>query len=102
MDNVDEFVKLCDVGDTLYKVYKDKMTKITITEVKQLPHFVYKDDKGTSYFNRTINRSCFKTIKEAEQALWRNQNIMEKRELLKEYERELNKKYGLEDHIIVR
>ncbi len=98
-----DFVKICEVGDTFYKIKKDGTLKqITIVEVLDYGHFVYRDNEKNTYFNRTIRKSCFRTKQEAEEAVWKMRDIAEKRELLKEYERELNKKYGLGDHTIVK
>lgn len=98
----DDNEQLCEVGDVLYKVYKDRVKKIIIMKVKQLPHFVYIDDYGTSYFNRAIRKSCYKTFEEASLAADKNVNIAKKRELLKEYEREINKTFNLENHYIIK
>ena len=51
--------------------------------------------------NRGEN-NLFKTKEEAEKEIQRRQNIVKKRQLLKEYERNLNKELGLEDHYIVK
>lgn len=102
MNNINEFIQLHEVGDVLYKASRDTITEITIIEVKKLPHLVYRDNRGTSYFNRSIVKSCFKTREEAEQEIYRQRKIREKRELLKKYERELNEKFGLENHLIIK
>ena len=52
--------------------------------------------------DKNIFKSCFKTKEEAEKEIQRRQNIVKKRQLLKEYERNLNKELGLEDHYIVK
>ena len=57
----DETIELCKVGDTLYRVGKHGITKITIIEIDHFPHCVYRDDQGHSYFNHTMEKSCFKT-----------------------------------------
>lgn len=94
--------QLCNVGDILYKVGKDDIIQIKITEVLELPHHVYRDDRGYSYFNRTLLKSCFKTREEAEQEYKRRKIIIRKKQMLKDYERELNQKFNLGEHYIVK
>lgn len=98
----DDCVKLYDVGDTLYKVGRSGITKITIVRIDQYPHYVYRDDLGNSYFNHTITKSCFKTKEEAEKEELRRANVATKRLLLKEYETTLNERLNLTDHYIVK
>lgn len=43
-------VKLYDIGDKLYRVGKYGIDLITIIDIQQYPHYVYRDDKGHSYF----------------------------------------------------
>ena len=98
----DDCVKLYDVGDVLYRVGKYGIEQITITKVDTYPHYVYKDDKGRSYFNHSIIKSCFKTQEEAEQEAQRRKKVTEKKQMLKEYEQQLNQKLGLVDHFIIK
>lgn len=98
----DDCVKLYEVGDTLYKVGKNGITKITIVKIDQYPHCVYRDNLGNSYFNHTIAKSCFKTQEEAEKEELRRTNVAAKRLLLKEYETTLNERLNLTDHYIVK
>lgn len=92
-----------EVGEVLYKVHRSNITPITIKKINAYPnHFVYVADNNVHYLSRTLIRSCFKTEEEAQKELLKNTLIKEKRELLKEYEKELNTKYGLEGHQIVK
>ena len=99
---VNDYVKLCDVGDVFYRLGKNKIHKVIITEIKRLPHYVYRDSTGKSYFNHSIVKYCFKTIEEAEEAQKRQERIAEKKALLKEYERKLNEKLNIGDHYIIK
>lgn len=99
---VSVYVQLYKVGDFLYKVSRDKITKIMITDIRKYPHIVYRDNNNTSYFNRSIVKSCFKTYEEAEQELERQRNIKKKREMMKEYERKLNEELNISNHFIVK
>lgn len=101
-NTVNEYVQLHQVGEFLYKVSRDKITKIMITEVRKYPHIVYRDNNNVSYFNRSIVKSCFKTYEEAEQEIDRQRRIKKKREMLKEYERKLNEELNITNHLIVK
>ena len=90
------------VGDVLYRVGKYGIDKITIIAIDHYPHSVYRDDHGHSYFDRTIHKSCFKTLEEAEKEVQKRKNIVEKRNKLKEYEIKLNQELGIENHFIVK
>ena len=98
----DDCVKLYNVGDVLYRVGKYGIEQITITKVDAYPHYVYRDDKGHSYFNHNITKSCFKTREDAQQELERKERITKKKQMLKEYEQQLNRKFGLVDHFIIK
>ena len=115
MSNSDGAIQLCKVGDKLYRVAKlykrDEfwVEPITITsanfytsENHYNDHWVYHDDKNRYYFNSSLNISCFKTEKEAKDEIQRRYNIKKKRQLLREYEKELNKKFNMKDHYIVK
>ena len=93
---------LYKVGDQLYRVGRDGIELITIMKVLHYPHCVYKDDRGHSFYNRTIRKSCFDTEEEAEKEVRRRKHIIEKRQELKLYEAQLNEKYGLKNHFIVK
>lgn len=103
MSKIDDYAKLCDVGDTFYRVCNDRIRLITIAKVEKmtLGHYVYEDNDGHSYFNRALTKSCFKTEEEAKNEIQRRKKIKEKRNLLKEYERKLNKELGLKDHFVI-
>lgn len=108
----DDNVQLCEVGDKFYrvcKIYKKQewyLDKITIIEAKQangrFSHWYYHDDKGRSYFNHNIRSSCYKTQEEGEKEILRRQNLIKKRELLKECERKLNEELNLGNHYIIK
>ena len=103
MKTIDDTIQLCEVGDIFYKLGKDlTIKKITIAEVIKYAHYVYRDTEGTSYFNRSIVKLCFKTEKEAKDEVYRRQRIIEKRKRLKEYEEVLNEELNLEGHFIVK
>ena len=59
----DNEIELCKIGDVFYKVGKYGITKITITKIEHYPHCVYIDDYRNSYFNRTLLKNCFQTVK---------------------------------------
>ena len=100
MDNCQD---LCKVGDTIYRLTKTGIEPIIITEINHYPHSVYRGTtKYQSYFNRSFGKSIFKTKEEAEEALWKRERIVEKRQKLKEYEALLNEKLNLEGHFIVK
>ena len=91
------------IGDKLFRVGRDGIDEVRIIRVDSYPtHCVYKDDHGHSYFDHTINKSCFKTLEEAEKEVQKRQNILKKRKLLKEYEIQLNYEMGIENHFIVK
>lgn len=95
---------LCSIGDTFYKIKQNtnEIYKIRIVQIDHYLHSVYRDDRGYSYFNKTLLRTCFKTEEDAYKEILKRQNIKEKRELLKEYERELNMRFNLGDHYIIK
>lgn len=96
-------VKLYDIGDKLYRVGKYGIDLITIIDIQQYPHYVYRDDKGHSYFNHNIVKSCFRTMKEAEEEIRNRTLIAKKKQMLKEYERKLNKELNIsKEHYIVK
>ena len=103
MENeVDAYTKLCEVGDVLFKVSKNKISRIVITKIDACPHYVYYDDQRNMYFNRNIVKSCFKTIEEAEKELNKQDLIRKKKTELKKYEKQLNQEYGIDDHYIIK
>lgn len=98
-----DYEELCKVNDVLFKIKKDgTICPIKIIEMAHYPHTVYRDNFGNSYFNRGLFKNCFKTKEEAKKEIQRRELITQKRQLLKEYERELNKKLNLKDHYIVK
>ena len=97
-----DYEKVCEVGDKMYRVGKHGITDIVIVDIKQYPHYVYKDNLGNTYFNRNFNKAFFKTEEDAENELQLRKNIAKKRELLKEYEIQLNDKLGIKDHFVLK
>lgn len=97
-----DYVKLYNIGDVLYRVGKYGIEEVTIIKIDQFPHYVYRDDHGHSYFNHNIVKTCFKTKEEADNELYRRERVKEKRQRLKEYEELLNEKLNLEGHFIVK
>ena len=109
----DEKTQLCKKGDKLYRVTKINKSDdlyvepivITLAEFTgstSSGHWYYRDNKSRFYFNRNIGKSCFKTQEEAEREIQKRKDIIKKRELLKEYERKLNKELNIEDHYIIK
>lgn len=99
-------IKMCEEGDIFYIVYKENIIQIKITKVEHcligdvINHYIYRDNLGNNYFNRNINKIIFKSKEDAEKSFEKKKLIIEKRNLLKKYEKELNDKLGLKDHII--
>ena len=102
MKKEEDCIQLYNVGDKLYRVGKYGIELITITKVEDYGHFVYRDDKGHSYFNHSIVKSCFKTLEEAKEEIRNRTLIIQKKKLLKEYERKLNEELDLKDHYIIK
>lgn len=99
----EENKELCKVGDVLYKMKNDgTIYPVTIIEIVHLPHTVYRDNFGNSYFNYSLFISCAKSMEEARAKIERKLLISQKRQLLKTYEEELNERFGLKDHWIVK
>lgn len=96
--------KMCEAGCTCYRITKGEIQQIVIKEVErmELGHYVYRDSDGNTYLSRHFGMSLFKTKEDAEQELQRRKIIKEKRKLLKEYERNLNDKFNLKDHFIIK
>lgn len=105
-EKVDSTIKMCELGDTFYKISKNEIIKITITNIRQnmFDTYIYSYDniRSNYFFNKNIGITYFKTKEEAEQKLQEKEKITKKRKLLKEYERELNKKLDLKDHYIIK
>lgn len=112
MKKADDKTRLLKKGDHAYRVTKIfksdesyiERIEITLAEFTggTFGHWYYRDNKGRSYFNRNIGKSCFRTKEEAEQEMRKRKNIVKKRKLLKEYERKLNEELGIEDHCIIK
>lgn len=94
---------MCKVGDTIYHLSKNGITKTKVIEINHYPHAVYKlAGKTDSYFDRAFGKTLFLTIEEANNAVLEKDKIQKKREMLKVYEAELNEKFGLENHKIIK
>ena len=102
LNKPEDQIQLLHEGETMYRISKNGIETITIVKALQYPHFVYKDNEGRSYFNRAVGTSIFKTESEAEEEIRRRQRIAEKRQLLRKYERELNVKFNITNHVIVK
>ena len=97
-------IKQCQVGDKFYRIMKNRIVPIQIMRVThhELGHYTYEDDLNYTHRGSAFGSSLFRTKEECEEELRRRQNIREKRKLMKEYETELNRKFGLEDHFIIK
>lgn len=95
-------VQLFYENEILFRVGKYGIEQIKIVKVEALPHYVYKDNKGRSYFNHSIIKSCFRTFDEALEEQRRRSAITEKRKMLKEYEKRLNDRFHIVNHYIVK
>ena len=103
MKSKEDVRQLYHIGDKLFRVGRDGIDEISIIKINHYPsHCVYKDDHGHSYFNHSINKSCFKTLEEAQKEQQKRENITKKRKMLKEYEIKLNNELGIENHFIVK
>ena len=103
---IDSTIKMCEVGDTLYRISKNEIIEITVTNIRQnmFDSYIYDygNKKSDYFFNKNIGSSYFKTREEAEQKLQEKDNIAKKRKLLREYERKLNEELNMKDHYIVK
>lgn len=94
----------CKVGDTLFVCNKDGIIKGV--EVKKVfvseygGHYIYRANKRT-YFDFHFGDCIFTSLEQCQKVYDRKFKIKEKNRLLKEYEIELNKRFGLENHFTV-
>ena len=94
---------ICNVGDTVYRLSKNGIMETKVVKIDHYPHAVYRlEGCYESYFDRAFGKTIFLTLEDANKAIQNKISVAEKRKLLKEYERELNKKLGLEDHFIIK
>lgn len=94
---------ICKVGDTVYRLFKNGIMETKVIRIDHYPHAVYKlENCNDSYFERAFGKTLFLTIDDANRAIQTKENIAKKREMLKEYETELNEKLGLENHRIIK
>lgn len=100
-------VQLFNKGDILYRLAHDTKSNtysiypVVVEKVEDYDtHFIYRTNKNESIYNRAIGRTYFTTFKEATDYKTKLQINSKKRALLKEYEQELNKKFGIETNII--
>ena len=94
---------ICNVGDTVYRLSKNGIVETKIAKIDHYPHAVYRlEGCYESYFDRAFGKTIFLTLEDANKAMQNKISVAEKRKLLKEYERELNEKFGLEGHFIIK
>lgn len=94
---------MCNVGDTVYRLSKNGIMETKVIAIEHYPHAVYKlEGWPESYFDRAFGKTLFLTMTAANNAVSRKANIQTKRTLLKEYEAELNERFNLGDHKIVK
>lgn len=94
---------MCKVGDTVYRLSKNGIMETKVVRIDHYPHAVYKlEGWMDSYFDRAFGRTLFLTMEDANNAIRARENIAKKREMLKQYETELNEKFGLENHRIIK
>ena len=94
---------ICNVGDTVYRLSKNGIMEKKKAKIDHYPHAVYRlENWPESYFERAFGKTLFLTLEDANKAVQNKINIAEKRKLLKEYETELNKRFGLTDHRIIK
>lgn len=100
--------QILNVGDILYKINRNKIDgpiEVTVISAERMSagHIVYRyDNSRDSFFSRAIGHSLFRTKEEAINELEKIKKCKNKRAILKEYENELNKKLGLENHTIIK
>lgn len=96
--------QLCSLGDKFYRITKGNVIQVEIVEVEHhtLGHYSYTDNFNYVYFNRNIKKLLFKTKEEAEKCLKIKSLIEKKKEILKEYEKKLNKELGIENNILIK
>lgn len=94
---------MCKVGDKVWRLSKNGIMETTCIEVAHYPHAVYKfANCYDSCFDRAFGRTVFLSLEDANKAIQVKEKIAKKREMLKQYEAELNEKLGLENHKIIK
>lgn len=94
---------VCKVGDTVYRLFKTGIMETKVIGIEHYPHAIYKlEGCADSYFESAFGKTLFLTMEEANKAIIAKENVAKKRKMLKEYETELNEKFGLGDHRIVK
>jgi hypothetical protein len=96
--------KICEVGDSFYRVIKGEIVKVKIKEIKQIngEHYIYRDTTSKKFFNRNFGDFIFKTKEEAQNYMDRKENLIKKKELLQKYEEQLNVQFNLKNHRFVK
>lgn len=95
--------QLLNVKDVMYRIGKDFIEEVIITEIKDYSsHYVYKDNHGHSFFNRNVGKQYFKTREEAEEEVQQREMISKKRKILKDYELKLNDELGIKNHFVIK
>ena len=102
----EEQLPVCDVGDKFYLLNRNtnEITEIECLEIEKqfLGHFTYKFDNGKTYLTKKFGKNIFESKTQAEYYVKESQLKKKKRELLKQYELELNKALKLENHFIIK
>lgn len=112
-NSVDDKTQLFEKDDIVYKVtkifksndeYFIETVKITLSEFTggTFGHWVYRDNRGHSIFNRNVGKSYFKTKEDAEKEIVKRHHMSLKRRLLKNYEKKLNETFDIGDHYIIK
>lgn len=93
----------CKVGDTVYRLTKNGIMETKVLKIKHYPHAVYElENCPEHYFDRAFGKTLFLIMEEADNAIQIKENIVKKRELLKEYERKLNAELNIGEHYIIK
>lgn len=96
--------KICEVGDSFYRVIKGEIVKVKIKEITKMDggHYIYRDTTSKTFFNRNFGDFIFKTEEEAQNYMDRKENLIKKKELLQKYEEQLNVQFNLKNHRFVK
>ena len=94
----------CKVGDVFYRIKNGEVIPVEIVSITyhDLGHYTYKDNLKHGFYTRNFGTSVFKTREEAERKIYEKKLIVKKRELMRNYEEELNKRFNLKNHIIIK
>lgn len=84
------------------EVIEDRITKVEWISTPWGGHFTYHCGSSRFYYDRDKGKSIFDTLEDAERMAEHKRKLETKRLLLLEYEEEVNKMLGLEDHFLIR